>query len=552
MTSVLFISFHILLYLLGRGFVLALSKIIKLKFEIEHTIIGNLGINYYYPIIALFVIGNLTVFINFFSPINTIYIKILFVIFLFINLLDLRFVFDRDCIVNLGIIPFILSISSYGINIAQDAGLYHLNVQSWIREEKIHFGLSNIHSRYGYSSLFDYISSNFWLDNNFLLIHFINLTFIVLFFAFIYKNLFLKENVFLKNLSILVIIFGILDNLGLSGGKNGFIEIEAVTKYDTPFAIIYFITGCLIINNIFNADYEILPVTVILYLLIFAIQLRIFGVTLIPLFLILSGRVLKKYGLIKLLRSALVPVVFVFLWIIKNILITSCLFFPVEELCFQSLPWSDVSSAGIESSDLKNFHIFFSFDQNFGNWLNSWLSKPINYNTSINYLISVLFLLTFNFVIYKKSPTKKKSFDYLLVLLCIVTSYLIWILSAPGIRFGLGLFLLSLSLISIHYNGSNERLSLNDNLKNITLGFLFLVCILLVPRLDAYSSFYNSFEKTIQITPTNISYTDNPLGWGVIPVNAKSSCWVNIECMPESRRISKVTGRYNYFVNLDS
>lgn len=552
MTSVLFISFHILLYLLGRGFVLALSKIIKLKFEIENTFIGNLGINYYYPIIALFVIGNLTVFINFFSPINTIYIKILFVIFLFINLLDLRFVFDRDYVVNLGIIPFILSISSYGINIAQDAGLYHLNVQSWIREEKIHFGLSNIHSRYGYSSLFDYISSNFWLDNNFLLIHFINLTFIVLFFAFIYKNLFLKENVFLKNLSTLVIIFGILDNLGLSGGKNGFIDIEAVTKYDTPFAIIYFITGCLIINNIFNSDYEILPLSVILYLLIFAIQLRIFGVTLIPLFLILSGRVLKKYGLIKLLRPALVPVVFIFLWIIKNILITSCLFFPVEELCFQSLPWSDVSSAGIESSDLKNFHIFFSLDQNFGSWLNSWLSKPINYTTSINYLISTLFLVLFNFVIYKKSPTRKKSFDYLLVFLCIATSYLIWILSAPGIRFGLGLFLLSLSLISIQYNGSQERLSLNDNLKNITLSFLFLVCILLVTRLDAYSSFSDSFEKTIQITPTNISYIDNPLGWGVIPEDAKSSCWVNIECMPKSRRISKVTGRYNYFVNLDS
>lgn len=552
MTSVLFISFHILLYLLGRGFVLALSKIIKLKFEIENTFIGNLGINYYYPIIALFVIGNLTVFINFFSPVNTIYIKILFVIFLSINLLDLKFVFDRDYVVNLGIIPFILSISSYGINIAQDAGLYHLNVQSWIREEKIHFGLSNIHSRYGYSSLFDYISSNFWLDNNFLLIHFINLTFIVLFFAFIYKNLFLKENVFLKNLSILVIIFGILDNLGLSGGKNGFIDIEAVTKYDTPFAIIYFITGCLIINNIFNSDYEILPLTIILYLLIFAIQLRIFGVTLIPLFLILSGRVLKKYGLIKLLRPALVPVVFIFLWIIKNILITSCLFFPVEELCFQSLPWSDVSSAGIESGDLKNFHIFFSLDQNFGSWLNSWLSKPINYTTSINYLISTLFLVLFNFVIYKKSPTRKKSFDYLLVLLCIATSYLVWILSAPGIRFGLGLFLLSLSLISIHYNGSNERLSLNDNLKNITLSFLFLVCILLVTRLDAYSSFSDSFEKTIQITPTNISYIDNPLGWGVIPEDAKSSCWVNIECMPKSRRISKVTGRYNYFVNLDS
>ena len=109
---------------------------------------------------------------------------------------------SRESILNLGIVPFVLSISSYGINIAQDAGLYHLNAQSWIRDEQIHLGLSNIHSRYGYSSIFDYISSNFWMNDNFLLIHFINLSFVVLFFVFICKNLFLKENVFLKNLSI--------------------------------------------------------------------------------------------------------------------------------------------------------------------------------------------------------------------------------------------------------------------------------------------------------------------------------------------------------------
>jgi len=42
---------------------------------------------------------------------------------------------------------------------------------------------------------------------------------------------------------VLIVLFGILDNFGMAGGRNGFIDIEAVTKYDTPFAIIYFLTG---------------------------------------------------------------------------------------------------------------------------------------------------------------------------------------------------------------------------------------------------------------------------------------------------------------------
>ena len=57
--------------------------------------------------------------------------------------------------------PFLLGISSYGISIAQDAGLYHLNAQSWIINEKVNFGLTNLHLRYGHSSIFEYISSNF-------------------------------------------------------------------------------------------------------------------------------------------------------------------------------------------------------------------------------------------------------------------------------------------------------------------------------------------------------------------------------------------------------
>ena len=44
---------------------------------------------------------------------------------------------------------------------------------------------------------------------------------------------------------------------------------------------------------------------------------------------------------------------------------------------------------------------------------------------------------------------------------------------------------------------------------------------------------------------------DNNLGWGVVPQTGLSSCWVNIECIPDSKKIKKVNGFYNYFVNLD-
>ena len=63
--------------------------------------------------------------------------------------------------------PGILSISTITIGFAYDAGLYHLNSQHWIRESNIPIGLSNLHFRYGFSSIIDYISSSFWLNGNF-------------------------------------------------------------------------------------------------------------------------------------------------------------------------------------------------------------------------------------------------------------------------------------------------------------------------------------------------------------------------------------------------
>ena len=142
-------------------------------------------------------------------------------------------------------IPLIISTSSATINFSYDAGLYQLNNQYWIRESLISLGFNNLNIRYGYSSLIEYISSTIWGFGNFAILHYVNLSFITFFFGFITYTSLLSKNFILKNSSISLIIFGVLDNFGFGGGRNGFIDIESIVKQDSAFSIIFYISNIL-------------------------------------------------------------------------------------------------------------------------------------------------------------------------------------------------------------------------------------------------------------------------------------------------------------------
>tara|TARA_B100001996_G_scaffold136063_1_gene103566 strand:+ start:51 stop:515 length:465 start_codon:yes stop_codon:yes gene_type:complete len=152
---------------------------------------------------------------------------------------------------------------------------------------------------------------------------------------------------------------------------------------------------------------------------------------------------------------------------------------------------------------------------------------------------------------YKKSSLSINRYTRISIIFGLIIPLVIWLLSAPGIRFGLGLFLLGISLFSINYHDSSERFKIYLRFKKITYIFIFTVSILLIIRIDTYTSFFDTFNNTIELNPTNINYVDNSLGWGVIPEEGNTSCWVNIECLPNSKNIKKIDGVYNYFVNLN-
>ena len=147
-TVLTFLFFYFLIYFLGRG----ISIIFKLKIKE----IYDVPLNVLYPVLALFYIGNVTLLINFLFPIDTLVSLILITFPLLTNIskfsLD-SLNFSIKKLTTFVFTPLIFGISSSDINLHYDAGLYHLNHQKWLQTEKIVFGLSNNHNRFGYLQL---------------------------------------------------------------------------------------------------------------------------------------------------------------------------------------------------------------------------------------------------------------------------------------------------------------------------------------------------------------------------------------------------------------
>ena len=56
----------------------------------------------------------------------------------------------------------------------------------------------------------------------------------------------------LKLLSITLALYGIFDNFGIEGGKNGFFDIDSIGKQDTAFGILFFFCNLFIISQLKN------------------------------------------------------------------------------------------------------------------------------------------------------------------------------------------------------------------------------------------------------------------------------------------------------------
>lgn len=536
-TIFLFLIFYFFIYFVGRGYFYIFKYVAKDYFGIKSNI--------FYPIIGLFFIGNFSVIYNFFLRINSLFFVLLTLIPFLYNFKKFdnlnKQSFNLNNLILYIATPVILGISSLNTNLAYDAGLYHLNHQNWLRSSKIVFGLSNNHMRYGYSSIVEHINANFWLENNFLILHFVNIIFLVVFFQFIYLLLFTNHYKF----GYAVLIYGLLDNFGYGGGKNGFIEIEAVGKQDSPFAILFIISSfflfCYIREN--KSLTEKSKVNLLFTLTLFATQMKILGAIAFLAFLIIT---IYKYKLFKsfvyFLKNSLLLIFFGISFLIKNIITSGCLLYPIEVLCFDFFEWSSksgYSKASVESDILSKFHIALNKNNVF-DWPELWLSKDINSVVIKNYILTIFAILIF-LIINQVISKEQKDTHLFITSLYVITTFLIWIFTAPGIRLGIGVLILFVLFLSSIFKGSQKNINNVKYLKSIIIFYLFVVG--LVPQTNNYFVLIENIDnfKLTKIEQQYIKYTTNSNGYGVLP-EVGDQCWINLDCVRNKNVLKE-----NYF-----
>ena len=546
--SIKFLLFFFLFFIVGRGLIILL-KSKELEENGDGLKVFNIPIYLLYPIFGMFFIGNITFLINFFYKISNRNIILLTLILILLNIkIKPNFRFDSKFSLLSIFTLLYLPLSSYNIGLSYDAGLYHLNYQKWIQSSKLVIGLSNLHMRYGYSSIFDYIASNLWIDNNFIFIHFLNLTALCTFFIFLLYSFLFSKDKFLAGSSVGILIFGLLDNFGFNGGKNGFIEIEGITKYDSVFGLIFYLTIIFSFvlfqkKNITNFEFQIL-----LLLAIFNIQMRPTGLlVLIPVFIaLLVGKKIKRLIYDKFVLSG---VLLLFMWIIKNLLLSGCIIFPVEFLCFDTLPWYKNNYALSETQNIRESLRAFNLNMEITEWFKYWTEKnTYNFSSLMNFLLSYLVITLYKLLFYKS----KINMDFFISLLFTITLIAYWFSFAPINRFGIPFFMVAIGLIFSNVTEEKVYKSFNFINKYLII-FLFIVCVLLTPRVDNIISFINSPFEDIKISqPETKIYIKRESGFGVLTSDKSEQCWINIECAPDYSHPASQTnfGFYRAFIPL--
>lgn len=398
--------------------------------------------------------------INFFLPLN-IWVNSIFFIFIIIIFFIFKLYLKKNELLFLlisSILVFLLII--FDNEYRPDAGLYHIPYIQILNENKIIIGLSNLHSRFGHISILQYLSAfnfDFLRSKNGILIPSASLViFLYIYFFYDILKLIKKKELFSlgKLFSILIIIY-------ISYKINRYGEFGN----DAPAHVFLFYV---ISKFLYLKNYSTKQIWNFYIYSVFCFLNKIFFIFIfiIPIFLLLKNPNFLK----KLILS--IPSLVIFLWLIKNILISGCIIYPMKTTCFESLPWVNINTvekAQIEGeawakawpqNQDKNLNME-DFSKNF-NWIKAWSSNHLLFilNTIVPYLFFVFIFMTLSI----EKISFRKLFDYFkdekiqILTFISILGVLSFFMKFPIYRYGYSyLILLLFILLSGIFNNFNLK-----------------------------------------------------------------------------------------------
>jgi len=339
----------------------------------------------------------------------------------------------------------ILILISFDTENRPDAYLYHLPYSQILNDYKIITGVSNLHFRFGHTSIFQYLSSfnyTIFSELNGLLVP--SALFCITIFLYFLNDLLLifkdKKNIsFGKLFSLLIFTY-------ISFRINRYSEFgnDAMSH----LTVFYLVSKFIYLKNYKLTDYK-----KILLLCIFSFLNKSFLIFtfIIPAYIFFKKKLNIKKSIINF------PMIVLFFWIIKNILISGCAIYPVKITCFSSLKWVDIQEVSYEAikaeawakgwpeRERKNI-TQSEFNKQF-NWIKAW-KKDHLYVFLKNLVPFLIFIfLLFIFCRDKNVMVKLDNQKKIVLLLFSSIGTVYFLLKFPLYRYGYSYLIVLISVL---------------------------------------------------------------------------------------------------------
>lgn len=417
---------------------------------------------FFYFVAAQLSVGFATVIWNFFYPVSSsIFIIILAAIFA-VGCLRLRREDINTLLLAVFFAVLLVPITSV-MEAGADAGLYHIPHQLLMRDEKVIFGLANLHSRFGSNSFVEYISAPLWIGEYFKLLSY-NMSLFV-----ITLLMFLLQMARSANQSIAAL--GFITIIGLIINSNFDFEY---TSTDTPtgvlFAISFFYGLSLLLNKITVTTRQ-LQIFFLMAFMCFACKVS--GVVIFMwVAMVLAMLALAKQIMLRsFLLASILPSFLMVVWLARGFVISGCLLFPLPESCFD-VYWNAKAAAIDNGSSVTawarhaagGMYSLTSWDW-FPNW---WWPRYAFF--CIYMALTAVFAGVVYFWLFNKRQEESRVTLRIAGLVFLICALAMWFYKSPTPRFGMGNFIILPAVTMVAILGF--RLADNSRLSAIAQRFI--------------------------------------------------------------------------------
>ncbi len=458
-------------------------------------------------IIGIIIISFLALSINFFFSLNeyvNLFVTIIIIVLSVINKIHFKKI---DIIFYIVISIITLSLLLYTNEYRPDAGLYHLPYTQILNENKIIIGISNLHFRFGHISIMQYLSAfniNFLTGKEGIFVPLASLaSFIYLYFIYdLYKLIKRKENISIGKLFSLVIVLYISYKINRYGEYGN----------DAPAHLsLFFIVSYFLYNS--HIEYRSFYLLTLISTFIFANKVFLGLCFILPLYLMIK----KKGFFLKIFISA--PSIFFILWILKNILITGCLLYPIKNSCLKNLEWTDLNRTEIvqvESEawskawpENKNKNLNHEeFIKNF-NWIEAWSDKHLKYIFKVLIPYICILVLIFSYMSFGSknikgerlniNSFKEKKILYFLSSIGLV----LFFLKFPIYRYGYSYIIIFLFLIFLSLFKNFDKNKIIKCSKFVIITSIITISVKQIVRISETYDKRNFFPNHVFISDSN-------------------------------------------------